>query len=65
MDHQARYNYAGPFKTYERAEDRLISLYAEGDVTPSEDPRIEKHNTKVASWDKSKSVYYITLPFYG
>lgn len=59
---EARYNYAGPYSSYEKAYDSLVESYADGDVSPSENPKIEKHSRKVASWDKTKPVWYITLP---
>jgi len=56
-----RYDYAGPYKTEDRAQAVLEDAYATGDVLPAEFPRIERRGGKVASWAKAQYRWYITV----
>lgn len=59
---EARYDYAGPYKTIERAEAVLDDMFASGDVCAGERPEIERRGGKTASWSPARYRFYITLP---
>ena len=56
MTTEARFDYAGPYKSRERAEASLDDSFAAGDVSEAERPAIESRNTA-----KGRR-YFITLP---
>lgn len=54
---KARFYYATGYKTREAAEMALFDLYADGEVSPSEWPLVERYTAK-----NGKTRYGITLP---
>jgi hypothetical protein len=58
---EARFDYAGPFMTAERANDVLEDLIASDQMSPHE-AQIDRRAHKTASWSKSHTRYYITTP---
>ncbi len=56
---RARFDYAGPFKTAQRANDVLEDLIASDQLSPYEG-EIERRDHKTASWSKNRTRYYIT-----
>lgn len=58
---EARFDYAR-YKTREGAESALEDMFAAGEVSEGEFPRIEKRVYKPASWSRARTSYVITLP---
>lgn len=58
---QLRYDYAGPYKTFERANASLEDSFAQGEISMGQGPRIERRSRKTASWSHASDVFYITL----
>lgn len=47
------YIFAGPFRTYERAEESMLDSYADGEIDSSENPRVatlRNHRGKVTGY---------------
>lgn len=56
-----RYDYAGPYKSFEKANDSLEDCFADGSVSSGEAPRVERREHKTASWAKGRTRFYVTL----
>jgi hypothetical protein len=59
---EARFDYAGPFKTEARADEVLSQMFACDEVCPSERPDIERRQTRKSPHFPSRIRYFITLP---
>ncbi len=57
---EARYDYAGPFKSAQRADDVLGDMFAADEVCEGERPLIESR--KLRRDGKAVTRYFITLP---
>lgn len=55
-----RHKLAGPYKTLSAAQDALDDMFADGEVSYGEFPKIERRE-KCASWDRKERPYYITV----
>ena len=58
---EARYRYAGPFRSRASAEDALESAFASGDIVPSERPQIVRYSYGLRR-EPNRADFYITLP---
>lgn len=60
MTIEARFDYAGPYCSMQRAEEVLDNMYAADEVREGERPTIERRKPRVNG--KYVARYYITLP---
>lgn len=57
-----RFDYAGPYKTREKAEAVLEEMFATGDICAAEQPQVEVRSGKTASWSRKPTRYFVTVP---
>lgn len=57
---EARYDYAGPFRSRERAEEVLDNMFASDEVCEGEHPEIESRKPRLNG--KYVRRWFITLP---
>ncbi len=60
--HEARFDYAGPYRSLERAKDILDDMFASGEVCEGEHPLVEGRTLRRGGRKNSIRQWYITLP---
>lgn len=57
--HEPRFEYAGPYRSVERASDELANLFEQGDVSEGERPRVTSR--QVRRDGKRVTRWFVTL----